>query len=157
VGGALGASLLDLECEPDDPGSLDSFDDVDLQLALGKSGLAGSSWRQHDFSTSEFKRSFARRVMDDNSLGFRSVQVSPVDGKRGADTTWVISRFNVERARVAFPVGVASLAFHNASGAPSAWNAICDGLAGMGGRIDLPTGDWYRLDMDLRVITEDSF
>lgn len=155
VGEGLGETLLELDCEPDDATGPDKFQDVDLRLALGDSVLAGGSWRQRDFNAAEFRRSFARRVMTDNTLGFRSVQVSPISSDRGFESTWLRGRFAVERVRVAFPAGVASLTFKKAPGAPVAWEKLRHLFVGTEGRIDLPTGDWYRLGMKMRLTIED--
>jgi hypothetical protein len=146
--------VLALDCAPEKYANWDEFDSIDMRLALVNSAFFGAQWRQSDFDAVEFRRSFARTVFTESLLGFRSIQVSPVDN-RGLDKAWINGRFTIDDVQVVFPAGVATLTLQEVESAPRAWNRLCRFMSGggMSAEIDLPTGDWYRMkcSTDLRV------
>ena len=153
VDGGPAATLLDLECQPARDLRRADFNDIDLHLALGPSALLGTSWRQSDFNTAEFRRSFARSQFSASALGFRSIQVSPV-GKRALPKTWITGQFTLDRVKVARPAGWARLGLHDLAAAPPAWRMLCKLLGGSpqtAARVECRSGDWYRLLCSTRM------
>lgn len=152
VGQGSGDALLDLDYGST-PFEENAFTAIDLPLALGRSWPAGVRWRQPDFDAAEFRRSFARPIVANGLSSFRSVQVGPVDG-RGLEKTWIHGTFVLDRVRLAFPAGVATLTLHAPAAAPEPWRELVHLLERAGATsLGLPTGDWYRLKctMELRI------
>lgn len=146
--------ILTLECGREECANWDELDPIDLRLALVNSSFFGAQWRQSDFDAVEFRRSFAETVFTDSLLGFRSIQVSPVDERR-LDKAWITGRFSLDDVRVVFPAGIAILSLHDVASAPEAWRLLCRFLSRATGstEIILPTGEWYRMkcSTDLRI------
>ncbi|HJZ72697.1 MAG TPA: hypothetical protein VKE51_13220 [Vicinamibacterales bacterium] len=156
IGGAAPADtpILSLQC-PDTAAEADQFERVDLGSLFAMESFSGVPWRQGDFmDRAEFRRSFARSVIENRFNGFRSVQVSPVDDI-GLPKTWISGRFSLDHVTVAFPVGVATLTFGTPRRCPPAWKTLCRTLrAAYGDTIGFPTGSWYRVrcSMNLDVV-----
>ena len=129
-----------------------AFDAVDLRSQLGSGFFSGSRWRQDDFEATEFRRSFARSVIDDGLNRFRSIQVSPID-KRGLPKAWIRGSFELDDLRVTYPTGVSTLTLKSPPGAPSAWRKLCNMFAGE--PLSVTTGDWYRLRCSMKLTIAD--
>lgn len=155
VGRTDGHSVIDLDLESahlDD----EEFSDLDLAFANRRSRLSGVRWQQSDFNAAEFRRAFARPVVADGVSGMRSVQVSPVD-HRTQQKLWIQGSFIATRSAVAYPHGIVSLALHS-HGMPQPWRQIQQLLGGTStrpARVDLPTGDWYRMKLALDLFIDD--
>jgi hypothetical protein len=164
TGRALGDRILEIDYPSD--GDDESFDEIDLDLALGTSSFAPTRWRQSDFSDAEFRRSFARSAVPGNLAGIRTIQVSPV-GETAlreqwqSDTTWITGKFVLDGdARIARPGGTVGLTFTAVPSAPGAWLSLCRLLGipnGGSGRISMPSGSWYRLRCSMDFIVDDGF
>lgn len=148
--GSLGVdTILQIDCPSARIPNFDSFQEIDLDLAMGSTAIAGVRWRQTDFEATEFRRSFARSATFKTLKGFRSIQVAPV-ADRHLRRTWITGTFQVDDdLRMARPAGVVSLALHNCREAPKGWQQLCKILRIDQGaaprRISFPTGSWYRL------------
>ena len=113
-------------------------------------------WAQSDFKLPEFRRSFAHAVVGDGFLYFSSIQAVPVDS-RDLPGAWITGHFSLSDCEVAFPAGIATLAFTApdklppGDDVPEAWRTLCGLLHKQ--PIALPTGEWYRLkcSMDFQV------
>jgi hypothetical protein len=163
TGGDPGKTILEVDYPSD--GDDESFDDIDLDLALGTSSFAPTRWRQSDFSDAEFRRSFARSAVPGNLAGIRTIQVSPVGEARlqqawQQETTWITGTFVLDGdARIARPSGTIGLTLTAEPSAPGAWLALCRllGIPEGSGRISLPAGSWYRLRCAMDFIVDDGF
>jgi len=142
---------------PDDATDADRFEPIDVKALFGDQLFSGVPWRQGDFMDRlEFRRSFARTVIENRFNTFRNVQVSPV-GDIGLPKTWLAGRFSLDHVAVAFPSGVATLRFGAPLGLPPAWQTLCGALrAQYGDTIGLPTGSWYRLRCSMNLDVEDA-
>ena len=129
-----------------------AFGAFDLRSQLGSGFFSGSRWRQDDFQATEFRRSFARSVIDDGLNRFRSIQVSPID-ERGLPKAWIRGSFELDDLRVTYPTGVSTLTLKSPPGAPSAWRKLCNMFAGE--PLSVTTGDWYRLRCSMKLTIAD--
>ena len=135
----------------------DQFNRVDLCTVLGAGALPEARWRQTDFDSREFRRSFARQVVADGFVRFGSLQQTPLDNRfsdfRGK--AFVTGDFTLEDVAVQFPEGIASLALRTAGlKEDHPWAILCKLLEDAGMKtIDLPTGSWYRMkcSMNLKI------
>lgn len=154
------ATILEIDCSRRK--NWDSFQSVDLRLALGSFPGWSARWRQTDFDAMEFRRSFARDVVLERLRGFRSVQVSPLpgpsdDGEREA--TWITSSFEFDDdVRIAFPDGGATLRIHHHEAAPIGWRRFCDAVGLAAGESEMrsfQSGSWYRMRCSLSMNVDD--
>ena len=158
-----GSPVLDLSAPAGCPG-WDDFFEVDLGLAYDPAfGLA--RWRQSDFDEREFRRSFARSVVDSSLHGFRSVQASPIGPNRlrrllQSDSALITGTFKVHNgAKIAWPDGMAQIRLSAPANSPAGWKLFCD-LAGAepsgnSVRITLPRGGWYRMRLSTDFVVDD--
>ena len=164
IGNGRGLPLVELKYPSNEHTDPEALGPIDLDLTLGSSILAGTRWRQSDFDSVEFRRSFASLAIAESARAFRSIQVAPVADRGGLEQTWITGTFVVDPdIRAALPSGVASLRLHAvrrnpkmpaAPSAPESWNLLCEMLGdGNSARITIPGGSWYRLlcSMDLRI------
>ncbi|MDM0012456.1 hypothetical protein QTH87_08420 [Variovorax sp. J22P168] len=111
---------------------------------------AGPRWQQRDFAGREFRRSFARDVLEDGLTRFRSIQVTPVDG-RPLPKAWITGSFRLRDLRSTFPTGIATIKLHSDPRLPRAFTRLRELLGDQ--PFTVPTGDWYvgRSSLDLSV------
>jgi len=133
---------------------------IDIDIALDASALAAARWQQSDFSSVEFRRSFARAVVPAGVRGFRSIQVAPVAAQRQLGRTLISGTFTLDDpVRYARPRGIATLTVHNAPTSPPGWQAFCDVLgiaAGQPKALPFPTGNWYRMLVSMTLDIENT-
>ena len=104
---------------------------VDPQLALSPVSVAPMSWLQTDFDRPEYRRAFARSVINNRCREYSSIQVSPVGAKalRNAlqkQSTWITGTMKFgDSVRVAQPTGTVELTFYPYRSAPPAWINLC--------------------------------
>ncbi|WP_286567750.1 hypothetical protein [Variovorax gracilis] len=139
--------ILDIDLPSIDPDWFERAEPVD---SFGVSLAAGPRWRQSDFSRKEFRRSFAREVLQDGPTSFNSMQVAPVD-RRGLPPAWITGSFHLNGLRAAFPPGIATLQLGDSAELPYAFRLLRKVMRNE--PIAMPTGDWYvgRCSLDLRV------
>jgi hypothetical protein len=154
LGRADGNTILEVDCPHADIPDFDAFQQIDLDLAMGSTALAGARWQQTDFEAAEFRRSFARAANFKTLKGFRSIQVAPV-AVRDLSKTWITGTFVVDDdLRIALPSGVVDLTVHYRGEAPKGWQQLCKILGideGGSRRISFPTGSWYRLQCSMSL------
>ena len=163
TGGEPGPTLLELSCPR---GAIeDTFVKVDPQLALSPVSVAPMSWLQTDFDRPEYRRAFARSVINNRCREYSSIQVSPVGAKalRNAlqkQSTWITGTMKFgDSVRVAQPTGTVELTFYPYRSAPPAWINLCK-LFGFEvdkpGKLVMPTGTWYRTRCSLDMTIKDT-
>ena len=109
----------------------------------------GARWRQRHFVDEEFRRGFAREVLTQGVDRLQSIQVTPVD-HRGLPRAWITGTFGFDSLQAVQPDGVATLTLGDLGGScPRAWGLLKGLLPG--GRVSLPTGDWYHARGSLRM------
>lgn len=149
IGGHPGKPLLELELPP-------SADDGRPWVDLGGPVLdaahdpwRSARWRQRHFADEEFRREFARDVLAQRVDRLQSIQVTPVD-LRGLPSAWITGTFGFDALQAVQPDGVATLTVGDGGGdCPQAWGLLKSLLPG--GRVSLPTGDWYHARGSMRM------
>jgi hypothetical protein len=144
-----------LEISYSSPGFLEEdLQSLDASTDAGASELAGLPWRQSDFESAEFQRTFARDVIGERFRRSRSVQVVPLD-TGNEPQIWLTGTFALNGIRFQRPSGIATLAFHRDHDASSGWSMLSEILFNLNGTasVSLPSGDWYRVkcNMDLAI------
>jgi hypothetical protein len=163
TGGESGATLLKLDCPHETIKGWDAFVKVDPQLALAPVSVAPMSWLQTDFDGPEYRRAFARSVINNRFREYSSIQVSPVGAKHLKDvlqkqSTWITGTIKFGKNMLfAQPTGTIGLTFNADPSAPLAWRNLCKLFGideGKQGKLVMPTGTWYRtrcsLDMTIK-------
>jgi hypothetical protein len=110
-------------------------------------------WRQQEFTELEFRRAFARSVLENGLSKFHSIQAAPID-RRGLPGAWITGSFTLRDLQVAFPSGIARVAIRGGGAKSPLPRAFEDLWKLVGGQpIALPSGDWYiaRGGMDLSL------
>jgi hypothetical protein len=74
---ADGLRLLEMDCPYTTIDGWKAFDKIDVQLAFGPFSITPLRWRQTDFDSAEYRRSFARSVVRNAFEQFSSIQACP--------------------------------------------------------------------------------
>ncbi|MEN9631189.1 MAG: hypothetical protein RJA10_4417 [Pseudomonadota bacterium] len=149
IGGTPGKPLLELELPPSADDGRPWVDLGDVVLDTARDAWRSARWRQRHFADEEFRREFARDVLTQRVDRLQSIQVTPVD-LRGLPSAWITGTFGFDELQAVQPDGVATLTLGDGGGdCPQAWGLLTSLLPG--GRVSLPTGDWYHARGSMRM------